>query len=568
DNDNIIAEMYPGPSRLFYWGDALSAEVVIDENGESLMITNSAPDPDDIWSAQFAYDHLYEIGKTYYFTFEVMGDYGVVTSYFQNYNSYTTCGVCDAFEINSEWKNITIKGTVEDTGEIVNRWVANIGDYEGTFYIRNMKIYTLGKNPFEVGEEFEYNKVRYAVIDPSALTCEVIATNSISTDINIPDVAIYNMTNLTVVEIGNKSFTNSSNLLSVSIPSTIEKIGIDAFTGCDRLTSLRWRGNRKMPAGVAESIGNPNLLVYVDSAKFAPEGLDHNVVADGVCEKLVLTPGYPFTPVSEFTAKTSSMTKEFKQVTGIGGCSGWETIVLPFDAVKVTSPEGHTLLPYSSVTDVRRQRPYWLYEADPAGEWQAAEGIKAGVPYLVSMPNNPRYNPAYNISGPVTFSNPKSQRIAPETTAPYAVTWASGREFRSLWLPLDEAQAAIAMGLNVNIDNLTDDNGEVLAPGSAFHVGIMPIPLEAYVTRTDASRAFRISGLQSAVSYMPEADGLNISCDGRTLLLKSNKDCSVEVYSADGTLLRRVDLKAGESVYVDSLPQGVCIIAGRKIMIR
>lgn len=428
-------------------------------------------------------------------------------------------------------------------------------------------------DPAVTGTDFEYEGLFYTVIDSETMTAKTRdgfddePGNSFSGDLVIPDIVYSGSSQLRVVEIGSQGFAGSSNLNSISLPSTIESIGNDAFAGCDRLTSLIWRGDQKMPNVVLESIDNPNLLVYVDSVKFAPEGLDHNIVADGVCESLVLTPGYPFTPVAEFTAKTSSMTKEFEQITGIGGCSGWETIVLPFDVAKVISPEGHTLLPYSIVTDARRQRPYWLYEADPAGEWQQAEGIKSGVPYLVSMPNNPRYNPAYNISGHVTFSNPTPQCITPESTAPYAVTWTSGREFRSLWLPLDETQAAVAMGLNVNIDNLTDDNGEVLAPGSAFHAGIMPKPLEAYVTRNGGAHAFRISGIQSAVLTVPDSEDLKITYDEGILFLQSSDDRMVDIYSADGTLLRRVTLKAGQPVYVDDLPQGVCLIARHKVMI-
>ena len=198
---------------------------------------------------------------------------------------------------------------------------------------------------------------------------------------------------------------------------------------------------------------------------------------------------------------------------------------------------------------------------------EAAE-IKAGVPYIISMPNNPRYNPAYNIHGTVTFSNSTSQKITTETTTPYVATWATGREFRSLWLPLDKAEAEDAMGLNVGMDNLTDDNGTVLAPGSAFHTDVLPKPLEAYVLRNDNANAFRIHGLQSAVLALPDEDGLKIAQEGNGVILKSSVDRTIDVYSADGTLLRRVSLKAGEPVYVDNLPKGVCLIAGHKVMIK
>ncbi|MDE6478974.1 MAG: leucine-rich repeat domain-containing protein [Muribaculaceae bacterium] len=420
----------------------------------------------------------------------------------------------------------------------------------------------------ESGEIFDFMGGMYQVLDAEAMVCKLVNHVTVDGSLTIPDRALYNSMEFQILEIGNKCFAGFSDLTSISLPSTIGGIEKDVFEGCDKLTSLIWRGRQQMPTDVYESVANPNLLVYVDDAQYAPEGLDHNVVANGICQKLVLTPGYPFTPVNDFTARSSSMTKDFTQITGTDGCSGWETIVLPFDVVKVTSPQGHTLLPFNKVSDVNRQRPFWLYEADPTGEWLAADSIAAGVPYIISMPNNPRYNPAYNISGPVTFSNPKPQLITAETTAPYVSTWTSGREFRSLWLPLDDSEAAKAMGLNVGIDYLTDNDGTLLPPGSAFYTGITPKPLEAYVVSNDNARAFCIWGSQSAVLTLPDEDGLKIAQEGNVVMLKSNVDRTVEIYSADGTLLRRVELKAADPVYVEGLPQGVCLIAGRKIMLR
>ena len=434
-------------------------------------------------------------------------------------------------------------------------------------YLRTISIEGLNS-----GENFLSGGIWYTVT--GAQTCmtrpstEDFAGNVVSDNLVIPATVSYGLTDYTVTEIGDLSFWRNPKLLSVSLPVTVDKVGSRAFYDCPRLASLVWRSHERLNKDVYDAIANPNLLVYVDEAQYAPEGLDHNVVANGICQKLILTPGYSFTPVSDFTAKSRSMTKEFTQITGTDGCSGWETIVLPFTVAKVTSPQGHTLLPFNKVSDVNRQRPFWLYEADPTGEWSAADSIKAGVPYIISMPNNPRYNPAYNISGSVTFSNPKPQLITAETTVPYVTTWTSGREFRSLWLPLDDSEAATAMGLNVGIDNLTDDNGQVLPPGSAFHTGITPEPLEAYVVSNGSGRAFRIWGSQSAVLTFPDEDGLKIAQEGNIVILKSNADRTVDIYSADGTLLRRVELKADDLVYIDGLPQGICLIAGRKIMLR
>ncbi len=418
-------------------------------------------------------------------------------------------------------------------------------------------------------EDFEFEGIRYRVLDHEEKSCMIEEVSNVGDgNIVIPDVVYDGANEYNIVEIGNPGFAGSSELISISLPATIETVEDDAFEDCERLTSLVWRGNRQIPRDIVDAIENPNLLVYVDSIQFAPEDIDHNIVADGICDSLVLTPGYPFTPIESFTAKTSRMTKEFTQTTAYDGCAGWETIVLPFDVTRVISPEGNLLTPFGAVIDVYYQLPFWLYEADAEGEWMESSSIKAGIPYIISMPNNPRYNPAYNISGPVTFSNHTPQWISTGTTVPYVTTWASGREFRSLWLPLENTAAGNAMGLNVGIDNLTDDNGDVLAPGSAFHEGVVPKPLEAYVTRIDGRRAMPVWGGQNLVRMMNAEDGLRIAVEQGMIIINSDSDCSVDVFTVEGISIRKVDVRAGETYKIDNLTRGIYIVAGRKVTVK
>lgn len=49
-------------------------------------------------------------------------------------------------------------------------------------------------------------------------------------------------------------------------------------------------------------------------------------------------------------------------------------------------------------------RPFWLYEYTEQDSWQAASSIKANVPYLISMPNDPAYIEEYRVGGSVTFT--------------------------------------------------------------------------------------------------------------------------------------------------------------------
>lgn len=385
---------------------------------------------------------------------------------------------------------------------------------------------------------------------------------------------IYNTNDLKDIKGG--AFSRCERLETFVMPASLENIGDTIFANCSNLASIVWEGNRQLPDNVLPEITNPNLLLYVNNEAYAPAGFDRTLVVKDetsgnyVCKNLIVTPGYPFYAVRNFISNNSTFTKEFTQETPIEGCAGWETIVLPFDAKSVSVKDARgELTPFALVYDFNTQYPFWLFEADSKGDWKDAFGIQAGVPYIISMPNNPSYSSRFNIDGPVTFSNSSPTLITTETTSPYSVTWTSGRQFRSLWTSLDKEEAENAMGLNVGIDDLRDDADQLLPPGSAFHIGVKPKPLEAYVTHNDSQRAFRIRGGEMA-GILPVLDdkGLCMSGQDGDLVLRSIIDRNIEVYSASGMLVRRLSLKAGESFVVRDLTPGIYIVAGRKVAVR
>ncbi len=147
ETKNVIAEMYPGSDNLIGWGTDGLLEAANVDGRDCLKVTNT--EAKNFWEVQIAYDTEFKAGTTYYFTMDVKGDAGTVTSGFQQTNGYIGCGNFDNFEIKADWNTVTIKGTAEtsENGD-PNRWVANLGEYVGTFYISNMTLYTV-----EQGEE-------------------------------------------------------------------------------------------------------------------------------------------------------------------------------------------------------------------------------------------------------------------------------------------------------------------------------------------------------------------------------------------------------------------------------
>ncbi len=154
ETKNVIAEMYPGSETLIGWGTDGLLETTNVDGRDCLKVTNT--EAKNSWEVQIAYDTEFTAGTTYYITMDVKGDAGTITSGFQQTNGYKGCGNFDNFEIKADWNTVTIKGTAEtsENGD-PNRWVANVGDYVGTFYISNMSLYTLeegGETPVEPGD--------------------------------------------------------------------------------------------------------------------------------------------------------------------------------------------------------------------------------------------------------------------------------------------------------------------------------------------------------------------------------------------------------------------------------
>lgn len=424
-----------------------------------------------------------------------------------------------------------------------------------------------------IPNEVEYDGIQYKILDYGARTCQIVSgSTSVKGDnmeLNIPSKSEFGPMEFAVTEIGEYSFSGNERLSTVTIPASVTNIGVGAFRDCPKLSAVVYEGYGKVPADVMNVNDNPNRLLYVNGVANAPTGITNNVVVmngatSGDCQSLVLEPGYPFMPMGEFTAAKATLMKGFRQQTPVGSNAGWETLVLPFEVSSITY-EGRDMKPLSS-SGATPQNPFWLYEADKEGMWKEASRIRAGVPYIIAMPNSPDYDPAYNVDGTVTFSA-TGARISRATTAPYAVTWSNSREFRSLWMPLEESEAANAMGLNAGITGLTDDSGKVLEPGSAFCADVTPKPFEGYVTRLNgAERAMRISGGgESGLALPTISDDLSVVNTGDGLTLCSMRDRKVEVLRPDGVCVANVYLRAGEKYCIHALPKGIYIVAGLKI---
>ena len=171
----------------------------------------------------------------------------------------------------------------------------------------------------------------------------------------------------------------------------------------ETITAVVWNSEEQLSARYLDGINNPNLLVYVNEASLAPEGVQ-NVVINGLAREIVLTDAQDgnndwYAPQA-FVAERISYTRNFGQSTTKGTSRGWESIALPFDVQTIQHESKGVMAPFNNSAS---NKHFWLRRLTDNG-LQAATNIEANTPYIISMPNSEEYTSDYNLNGRVTFS--------------------------------------------------------------------------------------------------------------------------------------------------------------------
>ena len=169
------------------------------------------------------------------------------------------------------------------------------------------------------------------------------------------------------------------------------------------IAAIIWNKESALTESDLQGITNPNLLVYVNDASLAPQGVQ-NVVINGLAREIVLTDVQDgnndwFAPQA-FVAERISYTRNFAQSTTKGTSRGWESIALPFDVQTIQHESKGVIAPFNNSIS---NKHFWLRRLTDNG-LQAATNIEANTPYIISMPNSEEYTSDYNLNGRVTFS--------------------------------------------------------------------------------------------------------------------------------------------------------------------
>ena len=334
-----------------------------------------------------------------------------------------------------------------------------------------------------------------------------------------------------------------------SMSEAIEFIGSQEEIS-NTIAAIVWNSNVELTKSDLEFISNPNMLIFVKEASMAPMDVK-NVVVDGKAKSITLVDSVSgnnnFYAPQEFTAESISYTREFKQATQIDVSRGWESIALPFDVQTYTHEVRGAIAPFEN-TDSKYH--FWLHQMTENGMGMATN-IEANKPYIISMPNSDVYPEEYNLAGKVTFA---AKNVTIPVTSPVTLTSPDGT------VSMVPAFQAVAKSENVYVLNVGEQREEY-PEGSVFECNYHDVrPFEVYSILNNVSGS-RVSGARfiSLSSLFGGNDGSTGIVD-----LKTTESDLVKVYSLNGVLLKQ----GKRDEIINSLPKGVYIVNGKKLIVR
>ena len=330
------------------------------------------------------------------------------------------------------------------------------------------------------------------------------------------DISNFNTESLTDMQ---HMFYKCSNLVSVNLSSfntsKVTKFE-NIFRDCTSLASIQ-AGNAEIPAEEYANIGNPNLLVYVNEARLAPEGVQ-NVVVNGVAKEIVLTDNPDGKIVNNnwycpepFRAEKISYTREFRQQTQIGISRGWESLALPFAVQTITHQDKGAIAPFGSDASGLH---FWLRRLGHEG-LISVQMIEPNTPYIISMPNSEDYASRFNLNGRVTFAAEDAyvERTEPmeDESADYMMVPAFQR------MPVSEYVYALNVGEERNgrpEGSIFERNYREVRPFEAYtlHRGDQPAPLFFELSDQEGT-----TDILEVRSQTEDGNGEFFTLDGRNL---------------------------------------------------
>lgn len=195
------------------------------------------------------------------------------------------------------------------------------------------------------------------------------------------------------------AYANWNNFANYTVKPGIVTYTADGSLSVEKVTS----SNYSVPSGVLAvdlttttditsitSNDEPNCLVLISSGATKPSGANNVVVKNGsnyTAETITLTDNNGFYSPVDFTAAKVEFNYDF--TVAADGTNGWNTLVLPFKAGKVTADDAEIDW-FRSSTD--KGKNFWLksFASDESTQvyFDFVEEIQANTPYIVAFPGN------------------------------------------------------------------------------------------------------------------------------------------------------------------------------------
>ena len=218
----------------------------------------------------------------------------------------------------------------------------------------------------------------------------------------------------------------------------------------------------------------------------------------------------------------------FKRIIVIEGLE--VALVLPFDVTEITHETKGVITPFGALQIGHEfdngTRPFWLYEYTTGGSFVEADGIKANVPYILSMPNENGISEEYILAGNVTF---KGTNAIVKATSETKSVKSGNYSFMPSYGNDDSTDAYL---LNVGQSYEGNPEGSVFVRSDL--IGRQTRPFEAY---------FQLSGSAGVKSYFSIFDEMT---DGIRSMEPAKRNGNAEYYQLDGT--KRNKLQRGFNI--------------------
>ncbi|MBP5331262.1 MAG: leucine-rich repeat domain-containing protein [Lachnospiraceae bacterium] len=135
-----------------------------------------------------------------------------------------------------------------------------------------------------------HDNLSYAIVKEEAMVVYTLFTDDVLESYTIPEYVDYELKHYPVTSIDDDAFTDFTDAVTISIPSSVKKIGIDAFDGCEGLEEIIIaEGVESIASGAfsnctaLKSITLPSTIKELgDGLFFGCEALETVVLSEGI----------------------------------------------------------------------------------------------------------------------------------------------------------------------------------------------------------------------------------------------------------------------------------------------